>query len=130
MNKNRNGFSLVEVLTAVGIIGIILFLALPNIVKVKEDSEINLAITRAEAFNMSMASYIQTNGHTKAANLWAAAADDDARYQLVRPYLAFAPTTRAQFMPSGFEIVIEDTLTNINKVPLKYAGTGGANIPY
>ena len=33
------GFSLVEVLAAVAIIGIITFLAMPNIIAVKQDSE-------------------------------------------------------------------------------------------
>ena len=36
--KNRKAFSLVEVLAAVSIIGVIAFLAIPNIVKVKTDS--------------------------------------------------------------------------------------------
>ena len=45
----ENGFSLVEVLAAVAIIGIITFLAIPNIVAVKQDSETNMAISRAEA---------------------------------------------------------------------------------
>jgi hypothetical protein len=49
-------------ITAVGIIGIIIFLAIPNIVRVREDSERNLAIARAEALNMGMASFMQANG--------------------------------------------------------------------
>ncbi len=64
--KNKNlgvrGFSLVEMITAVGIIGIILFLAIPNIVKVREDSERSLAIARAESLNMAIASFMQANG--------------------------------------------------------------------
>tara|TARA_B110000305_G_C19321628_1_gene579240 strand:+ start:371 stop:817 length:447 start_codon:yes stop_codon:yes gene_type:complete len=51
--SRTRGFSLVEVLAAVGIIGIIAFLAIPNIVAIKEDSETNLAISRAEAAKLT-----------------------------------------------------------------------------
>ena len=48
INKDFHGkgFSLVEVLAAVAIIGIITFLAIPNIVAVKQDSEINKRIDK------------------------------------------------------------------------------------
>ena len=87
--KNR-GFSLIEVLAAVAIIGIITFLALPNIVAVKQDAEINLAISRAEAANMAVASYIQANGHATADANWptgTGATPNNARYALIAPYL-------------------------------------------
>ena len=66
IRKNRAGFSLVEVLAAVAIIGVITFLALPNIITVRQDAEENLAITRAEAINMAIAAYIQSRGRTNA----------------------------------------------------------------
>ena len=46
--SNNKGFSLIEVLAAVAIIGIITFLALPNIVTLKQDAEVDLAIARAD----------------------------------------------------------------------------------
>ena len=61
MKEKKQGFSLVEVLAAVAIIGVITFLALPNIIAVKQDSETNLAISRAEAMNLALVSYIQCN---------------------------------------------------------------------
>ena len=64
------GFSLVEVLAAVAIIGIITFLAIPNIVAVKQDSETNMAISRAEALNIALVSYVQANGHENANEYW------------------------------------------------------------
>ena len=76
MNSRRFfAFSLVEVLAAVALIGIITFLALPNIVRIKQDSEESLAIARAEAINLSMASYLQAHGQTSASAGWAAATD-------------------------------------------------------
>ena len=73
LNKQA-GFSLVEVLAAVGIIGIISFLAIPNIVAIKEDSERQLAITRAEGINMGVAAYIQANGRDAVSADWSTAA--------------------------------------------------------
>ena len=71
--SRRQGFSLVEVLAAVGIIGIIAFLAIPNIVAIKQDSERNLAISRAEAINMAIVSYIQSNGKDNVSAGWSSA---------------------------------------------------------
>ncbi len=125
-SKRNQGFSLVEVLAAVGIIGIIAFLAIPNIVAIKEDSERQLAISRAESINMGVAAYIQANGRDAVASAWtdlAAAADPaQARYALIRPYLSFAPTTLAEFQPAGYIITPPADLTNLVKSELKISG--------
>ena len=113
-NKFNNGFSLVEVLAAVGIIGIIAFLAIPNIVEIKRDSERSLAITRAEGINMGVASYIQANGRDAVANEWAGL-NPNQRYERIRPFLSFAPTGLDDFQPSGFVITPPEDLRNLNK---------------
>ena len=95
-------FSLVEVLAAITIIGIITFLAVPNIVRVKQDGEDNLARARAETLNMAMAAYVQAVGTNTAQTAWAAAGNDDARYLLIRQYIAFSETNRTLFTPSGY----------------------------
>jgi prepilin-type N-terminal cleavage/methylation domain-containing protein len=129
MNSRRSfGFSLVEVLAAVALIGIITFLALPNIVRIKQDSEESLAIARAEAINLSMASYLQAHGQTSAAAGWTTATDDDLRYALLAPYLAFAPASFADYMPSGYSISLPSTLLPLSKVPLE--GPGETTITY
>ena len=85
--NHHRGFSLVEVLAAVAIIGIITFLAMPNIVAVKQDSENNLAISRAEAINIALVTFIQTNGHNNATNYWNQSSSDQHRYlSSCRPY--------------------------------------------
>lgn len=119
--KNR-GFSLIEVLAAVAIIGIITFLALPNIVAVKQDTEINLAIARAEAANMAVASYVQANGHATAAGTWgtgSAPADNVARYALIAPYLAFAPASVNDYVPNGYTLTLPTNLASLSKATLK-----------
>lgn len=120
-------FSLVEVLVAVALIGILVFIALPNIVQVKDDSETHLAISRAEALNMGMASYVQARGLTAANTTWSGAANDEARYTLLKPYLAFAPDTLANFTPAGYGMAFPTSLSNLQKVTLS---KGGAQLAY
>jgi prepilin-type N-terminal cleavage/methylation domain-containing protein len=104
-------FSLVEVLAAVAIIGIITFLAIPNILRIKDDSERSLAESRVEGLNLAMASLVQARGRTAAATAWAAASTDQDRYDLLRPYLSFAPATIADYMVGGFSATFPSTLT-------------------
>lgn len=117
-SPHDRAFSLVEVLAAVALIGIITFLAIPNIVRIKQDSEESLAIARAEAINLSMASYIQAHGQTSAAANWANATDADARYALLAPYLAYAPSLFTDYMPAGYSITLPVSLLPLSKVPL------------
>ena len=105
-NPRRTGpgraFSLVEVLAAITFIGIITFLAVPNIVRVKQDSEDNLARARAEALNMAIAAYVQALGTNAAQSNWAAASNDPAQYLLIRQYIAFSETNLTLYTPSGY----------------------------
>lgn len=48
--KNNNGFSLIEILAAIGIIGIIAFLAIPNIIAIKQEQERNSEAKKIEEF--------------------------------------------------------------------------------
>lgn len=124
-NPRGRGFSLVEMITAVGIIGIILFLAIPNIVRVREDSELNLAVARAEALNMAMASYMQAMGRINSQTLWSTMTNDQ-RYGAVQPYMQYAPNSLAGFLP-GYAITFPTTLGNQEKVHLFQ---GGVEIAY
>jgi prepilin-type N-terminal cleavage/methylation domain-containing protein len=118
--RRRSGFSLVEVLAAVTIIGIIAFLALPNIIAMKKDSEVNLAISRAEAVNMAIASFIQANGRDRAVSRWSgASASDQAKYNLIGSYLAFAPANETDYMPSGYDLTWPSSIAALGKIALK-----------
>ena len=118
--KELEGFSLVEVLAAVAIIGVITFLALPNIITVRQDAEQNLAITRAEAINMATAAFIQSRGRQNAKTEWAAESGDLGRYQLLAPFLAFAPDTPDTYMPKDYYLTYPTTLDSLSKVPLRF----------
>ena len=119
----KRAFSLVEVLAAVALIGILVFLALPNIVQVKTDSETHLAVARAEALNLAMASYVQSVGSTSASSNWSGAADDQARYVLVSPYLAYAPTNLTDYMPAGYTATLPTSVVPLTKAGLLKSST-------
>ena len=115
----QRAFSLVEVLAAITIIGLITFLAIPNILRVKEDGETSLAISRAEAINLATSSFIQAQGLTTASNSWAASTN---RYGLISPYLFAAPASSASYMPGGYGFSFSTNM--LSKVILtNYSGT-------
>ncbi len=115
-------FSLVEVLAAVSIIGIIAFLAIPNIVAIKQDSERNLAISRAEAVNMAIVSYIQSNGKAAVAAGWSGL-NDQQRYTLLIPYLSFAPANLTDFIPKGYSATLPGNLNALTKTAITDTST-------
>ncbi|MEM9283127.1 MAG: type II secretion system protein [Verrucomicrobiota bacterium] len=123
--KRSRGFSLVEVLAAVGIIGIIAFLAIPNIVAIKQDSERNLAVSRAEALNMAIVSYIQSNGKDNVSSAWSTA-NDQTRYTNLIPYLSFAPANLTEFTPNGYSIALPTNLNALSKSVLTDTTTSTA----
>lgn len=109
LRAGKSGFSLVEILVVLVILGVVLFLAIPNIVQVRSDSEDNLARSRAEALNVAAAAYFQSVGRQAAVAAWTNAADNEARYTLVSPYLAFAPSTLSSYMPTGYSASFSTT---------------------
>ena len=117
-NLCLRAFSLVEVLAAVAIIGIITFLAMPNIVAVKQDSETNLAISRAEALNIALVTLLQSNGRENVAEYWKKSSTNQDRYALLASYLAFAPANLDQYMPLGYRIDIPNSIEPLGKVSL------------
>ena len=112
------GFSLVEMMACVSIIGIIAFMAIPSVTRMRGDSERNLAIARAESLNLAQASYIQVRGRTQAALEWAAASTPDSKYQLLRSYLSFAEPTLSLYVPSGYTVAFPPLITSMTKVSL------------
>jgi prepilin-type N-terminal cleavage/methylation domain-containing protein len=112
------GFSLVEMMACVSIIGIIAFMAIPSVTRMRADSERNLAIARAESLNLAQASYIQVRGRTQAALDWTAAGSNDAKYSLLRPYLSYAEATLTAYMPSGYSVTFAPSITSMTKAAL------------
>ncbi len=113
------GFSLVEMMACVAIIGVISFMAIPSVSRMREDSERNLAIARAEALNLAQASLVQVKGRTQASLEWAnAGSNREAKYTLLRPYLSFPETTLSAYLPSGYSVNFPASITTMTKASL------------
>lgn len=118
---------MVEMIACVSIIGIIAFLAIPSITRMRGDSERNLAIARAESLNLAQATFIQVRGRTQAALDWTNAGGNEARYALLRPYLSYAENNLAAYFPSGYSVIFPANITAMTKATLN--GPSGT-IPY
>jgi prepilin-type N-terminal cleavage/methylation domain-containing protein len=136
MNTNRNmpagqtfAFSLLELLVVIAVLGIILFFAFPNIVQVKSDSEKELAKARAETLNLAAAAYFQAVGPTVALSNWGLQTNAEARYNLLKPYIAFPAASISNFLPSTDYSVSFDASAP-HKVKANLLGPGSTNIPY
>ena len=105
-------------LTAVAIIGIISFLAIPNLIKVRSDAELNMAIARAESLNMAMATLVQVRGRTQATSDWNASSNSQTRYSKLAPYLSYTESQLTNYMPKGYTITF-NSIDPLRKVTLK-----------
>jgi prepilin-type N-terminal cleavage/methylation domain-containing protein len=126
-SRFKAAFSMVELLAAVAIMGIIAFMAIPSITKMRSDAERNLAISRVESLNIAMASFVQAEGRSRAENQWQSASNA-AKYTLLRPYLAFAEDTIGRFMPSGYSANFGTSVVALQKTTL--IGPGNVTIRY
>lgn len=131
MKRYLRAFSLVEVLAAVAIIGIIVFLALPNVIQAKRDTEEQMVVTRAEALNMAVSSYITANGRSNAGTTWALSANSThaSKYSLIKGYMAYAPTALADYQPSGYSFEF-GTLEAKVTIRRDLGGGSSETVPY
>ncbi len=119
---------MVEMIACVSVIGIIAFLAIPSITRMRSDSERNLAISRAESLNLAMTTYIQIVGRTQAALNWASRTNDQQRYELIRDYIAYAEPTLTSYMPQDYGIRLPSNIATMTKATL--TGPSGTIILY
>ncbi len=121
-------FSLVELLVVIAVLGVILYFAFPNVIRVRSDSEKEAAKARAEALNIAAAAYFQSKGAAASAT-WGAL-NDAGRYEELRDegYIAFPADSLSEFMPSTDYTITFDP-TNPHKVKADLTGPGG-KIPY
>ncbi len=122
---SRQGFSMVEMIACVAILGIISFLAIPSLTRMRGESERNLAIARAEALNMGMSTYLQVVGRSQAATNWGTAnpstTENNRRYALIQPYVAYSETSLTLFLPQGYTANLPKSITAMTKTELRDA---------
>lgn len=102
--SGRRAFTLIELLVCIGVIGILYFIISPNAARERSRAETKTMVTRCNALMLAQASYRDTVGITAALAAWSGAADDEARYQLIKPYLEYSPASLATFVISGYSI--------------------------
>ncbi len=117
-HRLQRGFSLVEMMACVSIIGIIAFMAIPSVTRMRGESERNLAITRAEALNLAQATFIQVKGRTEASLLWKNSTTAAARYLLLKDFISFSEDNLTLYFPADYTITFDDTITSMKKVSL------------
>ncbi len=127
-HRLQRGFSLVEMMACVSIIGIIAFMAIPSITRMRGESERNLAITRAEALNLAQATFIQVKGRTEASLLWTNSPTPAARYLLLKDFISFSEDNLTLYMPADYKITFDNKITDMKKADL--VGPGNTKIDY
>ena len=70
----------------------------------KKEALLNLAVTRVAALEMAIASFIQSRGRSNATREWIAASSDAKKYELLIPFLAFAPRKLEEYLLEGFDV--------------------------
>ena len=80
--------------------------------------------------NMGIASFVQANGRDAAGTAWGGATAAQ-RYNLVSPYLAFAPSSFNSYMPTNYGLALPTGVTTLSKCGLtKVEGGSSIPIPY
>ncbi len=111
------GFSLVEVLLAIVLLGILSSLCYPIARNVIEKSKEQLAICFAESVNAAKSSFWMRN--TFAEEEYAQQTTNEGRYNLIKEYLSNNNIPLAHALPEGFDLImnggIRERVNIVNK---------------
>lgn len=100
---NSKAMTLTEVIVVLVIMGIALFITLPRLSQSKQSGEQSAAKAKAIMLNRAKDSLISVRGINAAENAWAAAANDEARYTLIKDLIPNNPdSTLANFTVDGY----------------------------
>ncbi|MBI3790583.1 MAG: prepilin-type N-terminal cleavage/methylation domain-containing protein [Gemmatimonadetes bacterium] len=113
----RRGFSLVEMLVVVGIVGVITGLVTPAVLSVRHSAIVNAAMTDLRAMDVAINSDCARIGKC-----------GDYRFRGIQPINRSVPDMLKQFLPSGFKFK-QDTNTYAMEIET-YIFFGGVNPLY
>ncbi|MGE9297082.1 MAG: type II secretion system protein [Puniceicoccales bacterium] len=105
---HRNGLSLLELMVTLGLMLAFLGFVTPNFFAAREHGRESAAIARAQTINLAIQTY-RMKVATAGAD-WNAAANDSARFLLIRDYLGGFSGTLADFAPQDFAMDLPDSL--------------------
>lgn len=107
MATSRSGFSLIEIVITVAILGVLALVAIPFLGGVREAANDSRVSALCEALDQAKQAYRLDNAGAAAA--WTGAANDEARYTLISPYLPQATATLhgvGGYIPTGYTVTL------------------------
>ena len=104
LKKSKRGFTLVEILIAVVIIGVLGYVLSPNSSKSKYAGELAVMKARAAMLNAAQAQFLEANGVNAGLSTWNSQTTGEAQYQLLKPYIQFSPANLATYVLAGWSI--------------------------
>lgn len=104
----QSGMTLVEGIGMMVLVGIMSTLAFPAISGLRSAGQDQQAIGIAQALNQAQQTYLLRVANS--ATNWAGAANSDAKYQLISPYIPYAADTLEDYEPSGYTLTLGSTL--------------------
>lgn len=109
--KFTRGVTLLEALTVLVIIGIVVFVTLPHLTQSKTSADLAAAKAKAVQLNVAKDAYITMLGSEKAQLNWKTAADDNARFMLIRSFITPpVPSTVTKLVPATINASYDNTV--------------------
>lgn len=99
------GYTLVEILVVLTIIGMLVLTALPNVLKTKTSGEIESAKLARGMIHQAMSGYLGSLSRRDAETTWTAMTEEQ-RYNALKRFLSYPPTTIAGITPQGYTITL------------------------
>lgn len=99
----RSGFSIVQILIGLVIMGIMSFMIVSNIPAIKRKSEDSSMRGKAHQLNTAISNYMSDHSVRAAIIGWRDKQPEE-RYALIRKYLGYAPENLSEYIVEGYTV--------------------------